>query len=42
MKIEIPGYKTLELDTLLLDYNGTVAVDGEIPDSVLREVGSAF
>lgn len=34
MKIEIPGYKTLQLDTLLLDYNGTVAVDGKIPDSV--------
>lgn len=34
MKIEIPGYKTLQLDTLLLDYNGTVALDGKIPDSV--------
>ncbi len=40
MKIEIPGYKTLELDTLLLDYNGTVAVDGEIPDSVRERLAA--
>lgn len=33
-KIEIPNYKTLELEYLVLDYNGTIAVDGEIPDSV--------
>ena len=25
MKIEIPGYKTLILDYLVLDYNGTIA-----------------
>lgn len=45
MKIEIPGYETLELDTLLLDYNGTVAVDGKIPDSVrerLRALSEKF
>jgi len=34
MRIEIPDYKTLELEYLVLDYNGTIAVDGEIPDSV--------
>ena len=34
MKIEIPGYKELELKYLLLDYNGTIATDGTIPDSV--------
>lgn len=28
MIIEIPGYKTLDLDYLVLDYNGTIAVDG--------------
>lgn len=40
MKIEIPGYGTLELDTLLLDYNGTVAVDGKIPPSVRERLGA--
>lgn len=34
MKIEIPGYKVLELKYLVLDYNGTIAVDGMIPDPV--------
>ncbi|MBI4720517.1 MAG: HAD hydrolase family protein [Chitinivibrionia bacterium] len=28
LTIEIPGYKTLQLDYLVLDYNGTLAVDG--------------
>lgn len=34
MRIDIPDYKTLELKYLVLDYNGTIAVDGEIPDAV--------
>lgn len=34
MHIEIPGYKTLDLKYLLLDYNGTIAVDGHLSDSV--------
>jgi Soluble P-type ATPase len=34
LKIEIPNYKTLELEYLVLDYNGTIALDGEIRDSV--------
>lgn len=34
MKIVIPEYKTLEVDTLFLDMNGTIAVDGIIPASV--------
>ena len=34
MRIEIPGYKTLELKYLVLDYNGTIAVDGVIPEEV--------
>lgn len=33
MTINIPGYKTLNLSTLLLDYNGTIATDGMIPVS---------
>lgn len=34
MTIEIPGYKSLELKYLVLDYNGTIAVDGSIPQPV--------
>lgn len=34
MRIEIPGYKTLELKYLVLDYNGTIAVDGSITAEV--------
>ena len=34
MKIEIPGYGELNLTHLLLDYNGTIATDGLIPDKV--------
>ena len=34
MIIEIPGYKTLDLRYLVLDYNGTIAEDGMISDSV--------
>lgn len=31
LKIDIPGRETLEIESLVLDYNGTIAVDGEIP-----------
>ena len=34
MKIVIPEYKTLDIDTLFLDFNGTIAVDGIIPAGV--------
>ena len=34
MILNIPGYKELNLTTLLLDYNGTIATDGIISDSV--------
>ena len=45
MKIDIPGYKELNIDTLLLDYNGTIATDGIIPEVVktrLRELSKDF
>lgn len=32
--IEIPDFGSLELEHLLLDYNGTLAVDGELIDGV--------
>jgi soluble P-type ATPase len=34
LKIDIPGYKTIQLKHLVLDYNGTLALDGEIIDGV--------
>lgn len=34
MIIEIPGYKTLNLQYLVLDYNGTIAIDGTMPDTI--------
>ena len=34
MKIEIPGRNALELHHLVLDYNGTIAEDGEVIASI--------
>ena len=38
MKIDIPGYTELDLRYLLLDYNGTIAFDGKMADSVRRAI----
>ena len=38
MKIEIPGYKELDLNYLVLDYNGTIAMGGEIKESVKERI----
>lgn len=38
MNIHIPGYKDLKIQTIIFDYNGTLAVDGEIS----KEVQSAI
>lgn len=45
MKIEIPGYKELNITTLLLDYNGTIAEDGRVRPGVkerLRKLSEIF
>ena len=34
LRISIPGYKELQLEHLVLDYNGTLACDGEILEGV--------
>ena len=34
IKVEIPGYRQLQLAHLVMDYNGTLAVDGRIEDGV--------
>ncbi len=39
MKIEIPGYRELNITSLLLDYNGTIAVDGVIRREVRERIG---
>jgi len=37
LEIDIPGHKTLQLENLVLDYNGTLACDGELlPGVALR------
>ena len=36
MHIEIPGYKSLDLKYLLLDYNGTIALDGHLSAAVRK------
>ena len=41
MRIEIPEYKTLNIDTIFLDFNGTIAIDGEIPQSVRQRMLTA-
>ena len=45
MKVEIPGYGELNLKYLILDYNGTIAVDGRIPERIkekLRRLAKEF
>ncbi|ADV46389.1 HAD family hydrolase [Nitratifractor salsuginis] len=34
MLVDIPKYKTLDLHTLVLDYNGTVALDGRFKEEL--------
>ncbi len=34
LEVKVPGHKTLNLTHLILDYNGTVACDGQILDGV--------
>ena len=37
MRIEIPGYKTMDLKYLILDYNGTIAKDGIRSEESVKE-----
>lgn len=38
--IEIPGYRTLSIAHLVLDYNGTIAEDGELIEGVAELLGA--
>jgi soluble P-type ATPase len=43
LRIDIPGYRPLELSCLILDYNGTLARDGALMEGVperIRELAS--
>jgi soluble P-type ATPase len=41
IQVDIPGYRALQLTHLVMDYNGTLAVDGELEAGV-REALSAL
>lgn len=38
MKINIPGYKNLNIDKIIFDYNGTLAVNGKIDCSTKNKL----
>ena len=38
MKVDIPAYKAMDLRYLVLDYNGTIAVDGKIPGKIKEKI----
>ena len=40
LEIDIPGYRALRLEHLVLDYNGTLACDGELLDGVRDCLGA--
>ena len=36
IKVSIPGFKSLSLKYLVLDYNGTIAIDGALVPGVKK------
>lgn len=38
MIVEIPGYDTLELKNIAIDFNGTLALDGKIAESTAQRI----
>lgn len=38
LKLEIPGWKALELENLVMDLNGTIAVDGKVSIRVAKRI----
>ena len=39
IRVEIPGREPLDIAYLVMDYNGTVAVDGLLPGDVAERIG---
>ncbi len=40
LELEIPGYRTLRLSHLVLDFNGTLACDGRLMDGVRERISA--
>jgi P-type E1-E2 ATPase len=40
IKIDIPGWGSIEIENLVLDLNGTIATDGKIPSEVKERINS--
>lgn len=38
IKVNIPGYKDIEIKNVVFDYNGTIAEDGTIPNEVREKI----
>ena len=38
LNIEIPGFRSLHLEYLVLDFNGTLALDGRLPDDAATRI----
>jgi len=38
LKIDIPGFKTIEAEHLVLDFNGTIAIDGRYIENVIGQI----
>lgn len=38
MKVDVPGYRVLDIETVVMDFNGTVAVDGAIREAVKQRI----
>ena len=40
IEVKVPGYKTLELNHMVLDYNGTLSCDGEVIQGVKKRLST--
>lgn len=38
MQIDIPGYRVLTIESVVMDFNGTIAVDGKMKDTVRQRI----
>ena len=42
VRIKIPGMEFLEIEHLVLDYNGTIAINGILIDGVMERLKEAY
>lgn len=38
MRLEIPGRETIEIKDVILDYNGTLAIDGKLIEGIAQKI----